>query len=216
MGRKAEQLYQAGTAPPETLDVGEFVAQVLRPRGNSAYDVSVPESTTAMVRQLLRIPEKYAEDQPLTLIVDMPPKFRNTLFVKRGGYVLVGLKDDLELVYPGAAVEREKEDQQQQQPQEQLPDPELEQVTEVKEEATKKPAKSKKPRGKQPNPLKQQLKLHGTLKPKPTSGTTTPGTSASSASKPKTHETIAVGEIVAVVMRGAREWHKRAWWPVEY
>lgn len=199
MGRKAEQLYKAVGMPPDTLEATEFVAKIIKARGNSAYEVSVPPSGVDKVRQAVGIPADYplnsTDDVGLVLIVDMPPKFRNTLFVKRGGYVLVGIKDDLSLVYAASASQE-------------IPEP----AEESAEVPSLPAAKVPKTKAKGKNALKQQFK---TSKLAPTEGGAATEPTAATPSKLKTHETTATGEIINVIVSD-RAWKKMPWWPAEY
>lgn len=82
MGRKAQRVLDEVGTPPDDLG-DQIIGSIVKPRGNSLYEVSVPESHQS------KAPEP-------VLLVSMPPKFRNTVFVKRGGFVVVELYDDID------------------------------------------------------------------------------------------------------------------------
>lgn len=63
---------QKSTTPPNELTHTQFVARVIKAEGNSLYTCELPNGKTA--------------------IVELEPKFRNTIFIRRGGYVLVDLE----------------------------------------------------------------------------------------------------------------------------
>jgi probable RNA-binding protein EIF1AD len=60
----AETLY-----PPETLSEGHQIARVIKATGNNLYSVEFPSKETALV--------------------ELPAKFRSTIWMKRGSYVVV-------------------------------------------------------------------------------------------------------------------------------
>ncbi|KAH6634798.1 hypothetical protein B0J18DRAFT_31146 [Chaetomium sp. MPI-SDFR-AT-0129] len=62
---------QESTTPPDELTETQFVARIVRAEGNSLYTCELPNGKTATL--------------------ELEPKFRNTIFVRRGGYVLVDL-----------------------------------------------------------------------------------------------------------------------------
>jgi probable RNA-binding protein EIF1AD len=57
--------------PPDELTETQFVARVVKAEGNSLYTCELPNGKPALV--------------------ELEPKFRNTIFIRRGGYVLVDL-----------------------------------------------------------------------------------------------------------------------------
>lgn len=63
---------QESTTPPDELTHTQFVARVIKAEGNSLYTCELPNGKTA--------------------IVELEPRFRNTIFIRRGGYVLVDLE----------------------------------------------------------------------------------------------------------------------------
>ncbi|KAH6632390.1 hypothetical protein F5144DRAFT_250409 [Chaetomium tenue] len=63
---------QESTTPPDELTHTQFVARLISAEGNSLYTCELPSGKTALV--------------------ELEPKFRNTIFIKRGGYVLVDLE----------------------------------------------------------------------------------------------------------------------------
>lgn len=57
------------STPPDELAEGQFIARVIKAAGNNLYSVESPSGDT--------------------LLVEMPRRFRSTIWIKRGGYVLV-------------------------------------------------------------------------------------------------------------------------------
>ncbi len=58
--------------PPDVLGDGEFIARVMRAAGNNLFQVQLPSSAT--------------------MLVELPSRFRSTVWIRRGGYVLVDTK----------------------------------------------------------------------------------------------------------------------------
>jgi probable RNA-binding protein EIF1AD len=76
MGRPKRNVQAAAdetSNPPTALTATQSVAQVLRATGNSLYFCNLPDKTE--------------------ILVELPSRFRNTIWIKRGGYVLVDTKD---------------------------------------------------------------------------------------------------------------------------
>lgn len=57
------------STPPDELTADQFVVRVLKPEGNSLYACTLPNQKT--------------------LLVELAQRFRNTIWIKRGGFVLV-------------------------------------------------------------------------------------------------------------------------------
>ena len=55
--------------PPDSLVSGQMIARVVKTQGKDLYTVQTPDSST--------------------LLVELDARFRGTIFVRRGGYVLV-------------------------------------------------------------------------------------------------------------------------------
>lgn len=70
---------QDSFTPPSSLDAGQHIARVDRAAGNNLYNVELP-------------PDQAQE----AILVEMPAKFRSTMWLKRGGFVLVELKEGRE------------------------------------------------------------------------------------------------------------------------
>ncbi|KAI9836373.1 MAG: hypothetical protein M1819_001402 [Sarea resinae] len=70
------------TAPPPSLPANQTIARVLSAAGNNLYNVSLPTSPTDGP------PTAAANKQ---LLVELPSRFRSTVWIKRGGYVVVDL-----------------------------------------------------------------------------------------------------------------------------
>jgi probable RNA-binding protein EIF1AD len=58
--------------PPPSLSETQAIACVVKATGNSLYSVKMPSGKI--------------------LLVELPPRFRNTIWIKRGGYVLIDTK----------------------------------------------------------------------------------------------------------------------------
>ncbi|KAI9502236.1 hypothetical protein GGI25_001524 [Coemansia spiralis] len=91
MGRGKHTMQDALTALPEpTMQCP--VARVLGPRGQHLHEVVVARTLVADdINQRLN-PEDKAW---FTTLAQLPPKFRSVVWVKRGGYVLVDLSEQL-------------------------------------------------------------------------------------------------------------------------
>jgi probable RNA-binding protein EIF1AD len=62
---------QESSTPPDELTATQSIARVIKAEGNSIYTCELPNG------------------KPVA--VELEPKFRNTIFIRRGGYVLVDL-----------------------------------------------------------------------------------------------------------------------------
>lgn len=74
MGRPKRSVLAAATestTPPEELTEHQFVARVGKPEGNNTYTCILPNTKTALV--------------------ELAQRFRNTIWIKRGGFVVVDL-----------------------------------------------------------------------------------------------------------------------------
>lgn len=67
--RKLQETVEATLTPPETLEEGQVIARVIKAEGKNLYSVDLP--TTPAV------------------LVELPAKFRSTIWLKRGGFVVV-------------------------------------------------------------------------------------------------------------------------------
>jgi probable RNA-binding protein EIF1AD len=63
---------QESMTPPDELTHTQFVARVVKAEGNSLYTCELPNGKP--------------------IIAELEPRFRNTIFIRRGGYVLVDLE----------------------------------------------------------------------------------------------------------------------------
>jgi len=61
------------STPPSALATTQSIAQVIKAEGNSLYSCSLSDSKK--------------------VLVELPARFRNTIWIKRGGYVLIDTKD---------------------------------------------------------------------------------------------------------------------------
>lgn len=74
MGRPKRNILAAATestTPPDELTKHQFVARVGKPEGNNTYTCILPNTKTTLV--------------------ELAQRFRNTIWIKRGGYVVVDL-----------------------------------------------------------------------------------------------------------------------------
>ncbi|CAN8102481.1 unnamed protein product [Discula destructiva] len=60
---------EESTTPPDELTADQVIARVGKPEGNSLYTCSLPNQKT--------------------VLVELAQRFRNTIWIKRGGFVLV-------------------------------------------------------------------------------------------------------------------------------
>lgn len=81
--KAAQRLLEEIGEPPNELKPNEVIVSVVKLRGNNIYEVVVPASES----QRLKLDNE-------ELLASMPPKFRNTVFVRRGGYVVITLHED--------------------------------------------------------------------------------------------------------------------------
>jgi len=69
--RHAQAAAEESETPPDELTDAQSVARVVKAEGNNLYTCALPNAKT--------------------IIVELEPRFRNTIWIKRGGYVLVDL-----------------------------------------------------------------------------------------------------------------------------
>jgi probable RNA-binding protein EIF1AD len=67
--RKVLATAQETSSPPTELSPTQAIARVVKATGNSLYSVEIPSGKT--------------------FLVELPSRFRNTIWIKRGGYVLI-------------------------------------------------------------------------------------------------------------------------------
>ncbi|OAP65755.1 hypothetical protein AYL99_01727 [Fonsecaea erecta] len=67
--RKIRNTAEETLNPPDSLAPGQLIARVIKTNGKDLYTVQAPDSST--------------------FLVELEARFRSTIFVKRGGYVLV-------------------------------------------------------------------------------------------------------------------------------
>lgn len=268
MGRK--EYTQIG-APADQLYPREFIAKIIRARGNSLYDIQVPSVSVEQVRELCGVPKdvvlsdsstentlfntataasdsssvaaatagKEAEDEKdgnekregtvLNLVAEMPPKFRNTLYAKRGGFVVITIKDDIKLSYKSladlsvsaTASSPVSESATTPLDSDQASSPDASDLASDKDQ--KDGQKPKKGKGKKnlkgKNPLKEKLLLakqkKDLEKTKASAETEEQEKAKEAENSNKTFQNTPVAEITNIVM-GARTWQKMAYWPEEY
>jgi probable RNA-binding protein EIF1AD len=76
MGRPKRNVFAAAeetSTPPSSLTVTQAIARVIKAEGNCLYSCSLPDQKT--------------------VLVELPSRFRNTIWIKRGGYVLIDTKE---------------------------------------------------------------------------------------------------------------------------
>lgn len=76
MGRPKRNVLAAAeetSTPPNALTPAQSIARVLKAEGNSLYSCTLPSGAP--------------------ILVELPSRFRNTIWIKRGGFVLVDTKD---------------------------------------------------------------------------------------------------------------------------
>lgn len=76
MGRPKRNVFAAAeetSTPPSALTATQSIARVIKAEGNSLYSCSLPEKNAVLVELL--------------------PRFRNTIWIKRGGYVVIDTKE---------------------------------------------------------------------------------------------------------------------------
>jgi probable RNA-binding protein EIF1AD len=70
--RKLQEVVEATLIPPDTLAPSQSIACVVKAEGNNLYSVELPSAKT--------------------LLVELPSRFRSTIWLKRGGFVVVDTK----------------------------------------------------------------------------------------------------------------------------
>jgi probable RNA-binding protein EIF1AD len=76
MGRPKRSVQAAADetlTPPLVLTPTQSIARVVKTTGNHLYECTLPNDKE--------------------ILAELPPRFRNTIWIKRGGYVLVDSKD---------------------------------------------------------------------------------------------------------------------------
>lgn len=61
------------STPPSELTASQSIARIVKAEGNSLYSCSLPNQRS--------------------MLVELPSRFRNTIWLKRGGYVLIDTKE---------------------------------------------------------------------------------------------------------------------------
>ncbi|KAH8596127.1 hypothetical protein B0O99DRAFT_651780 [Bisporella sp. PMI_857] len=76
MGRPKRNITAAAeetSSPPSALTGTQSIARVIKAEGNNLYSCLLPDQTQ--------------------ILVELPSRFRSTIWIKRGGYILVDTKD---------------------------------------------------------------------------------------------------------------------------
>lgn len=71
--RNVQAAVQETSNPPSALTPTQSLARVHKATGNNLYSCSIPNGKE--------------------ILVELPSRFRNTVWIKRGGYVLIDTKD---------------------------------------------------------------------------------------------------------------------------
>lgn len=90
MGRPKRNVLAAAaesTTPPDELPASQQIARVGKPEGNNLYSCVLPNTKT--------------------VVVELAQRFRNTIWIKRGGFVLVDLAPSEERARANAKVQGE-------------------------------------------------------------------------------------------------------------
>jgi probable RNA-binding protein EIF1AD len=85
--KATQRLFDSLGEPVDTLGSNEVIAKVIKARGNNLYEVEITRTDSSKLASLVR-QDKLTTELYKTLVL-MPPKFRNTIFVKRGGFVVI-------------------------------------------------------------------------------------------------------------------------------
>lgn len=67
--RKLQETVEATLTPPDSLEHGQVIARVIKAEGNNLYSVELTSGKA--------------------VLVELPAKFRSTIWLKRGGFVVV-------------------------------------------------------------------------------------------------------------------------------
>ncbi|ODQ64540.1 hypothetical protein NADFUDRAFT_83508 [Nadsonia fulvescens var. elongata DSM 6958] len=111
-GRASKQVFETVTTVPDELLPNQAIVKVVVAKGNSLYEVTlpkvsadklIPKSTEEKNREEI-LQKLLTDEDALRFMVEMPNKFRNTVLVKRGGYCVVELFDDLSSTVKGEIV----------------------------------------------------------------------------------------------------------------
>jgi probable RNA-binding protein EIF1AD len=103
MARPKRYLHAAAeetTTPPDSLSATQFIARVLKADGNNLYtcqipaDLPPPETSDSSESKTKEAAESATANAKPTVLVELADRFRNTIWIKRGGYVLVELTPD--------------------------------------------------------------------------------------------------------------------------
>lgn len=76
MGRPKRNIIAAAaetSTPPPALTATQSIARIMKAEGNSLYSCSLPDQKN--------------------ILVELPSRFRNTIWIKRGGFVLIDTKE---------------------------------------------------------------------------------------------------------------------------
>lgn len=85
MGRSRRTLHAAleeSATPPDALTTTQSLARVIQAEGNNLYSCQLPASSAVAA----------SAGADSKVLVELDARFRNTIFMRRGGYVLVDLE----------------------------------------------------------------------------------------------------------------------------
>ncbi len=71
--RSAFAAAEEASNPPSALTATQFIARVVKTEGTNLYTCALPDQKT--------------------VLVELPSRFRNTIWIKRGGYVVIDTKE---------------------------------------------------------------------------------------------------------------------------
>jgi len=99
--RNLQATAEETTTPPPSLTSTQSIARVLQAAGNNLYRVELPGSSTLQPTTTATADKHSSEtktsaesktssaETKTSLLVELPSRFRSTIWIKRGGFVLV-------------------------------------------------------------------------------------------------------------------------------
>lgn len=111
MGPPRRKLLETETetlTPPPELPPNHHIGRVIKATGNNVYSVELPSSSAAAAASAASASEpaptseptktaqSHSSTAPKTILVELNPRFRSTIWLKRGSYVLVDTSPHLE------------------------------------------------------------------------------------------------------------------------
>jgi probable RNA-binding protein EIF1AD len=71
--RNVQATAEETSNPPDSLTTTQFIAKIVKAEGNNLYTCLLPSTKT--------------------ILVELPSRFRNTIWMKRGGYVVIDTQE---------------------------------------------------------------------------------------------------------------------------